>query len=274
MRVIRWSTVAAVAAAALTLSGAAQGVGPWPGLAAGVASNDGQLRYTATRSAETTVVRAITRGADAHVVTATRFDGRFGVPAVTSTGIAGGLSPNGRLLALSESPSYTGLRTQSTFLIVQTPSLRLSRRIVLRGEFGFDTFSRDGRWLYVLQHRNSSDLAAYVVRAYDLVQKRLLPGAIVAKGESENMRGYPVSRATRTGGRWVYTLYTRMTGQPFVHALNTDGRYAICIDLPTRVQTNQIWETKLGLSRDGRKLLVRSGGAVLARVDTRSFRVT
>jgi hypothetical protein len=274
MRVIRWAIFAVVAATALTLSGAALGVGPWPGLAATVVSGDGQLRYTASRDGETTVVRALTRGAGSHVVGAVTFPGRFGIPAVTSTGLAGGLSPNGRLLALAEAPTYSGLRQQSTFLLLRAPSLALRDRIVLRGEFGFDTFSRDGRWLYVLQHTNASDLVTYVVRAYDLVHKRLLPGAIVAKGESEDMRGYPVSRASRSGGRWVYTLYTRMSGRPFVHALDTDGRVAICVDLPARVQSQQIWETRLALSRDGRKLLVRSGGAVVARVDTRSFRVT
>jgi hypothetical protein len=274
MRVMRWSTLVAVAAAALTLSGAAEGVGPWPGLAGAVVSGDGQLRYTASRTAEGTVVRAVTRGKGAHVVGAARFDGLFGIPAVTSTGVAGGLSPDGHLLALAEPATYSGLRARSTFLLLRAPSLALRSRLVLRGEYGFDTFSRDGRTLYLIQHTKTSDLVAYVVRAYDLVHNRLVPGAIVAKGESENMRGYPVSRATRTAGRWVYTLYTRMTGRPFVHALDTDNRTAICIDLPARVQSNRIWETKLGLSRDGRKLVVRSDGAVVARVDTRSFRVT
>jgi hypothetical protein len=274
MRVIRLLTLVAVAATALTLSGAAQGVGPWPGLAATVASSDGHLRYTATRGAETTVVRALTRGAGAHAVGVARFDGRFGIPAITSTGVAGGLSPNGRLLALTEPPTYSGLRAHSTFLLLRAPSLALRQRIVLRGEFGFDTFSRDGHTLYLIQHEKASDLVAYVVRAYDLVHQRLVPGAIVAKGESAGMRGYPISRAAGAGGRWVYTLYTRMTGRPFVHALDTDARIAVCIDLPARVQSQQIWETKLALSRNGSKLLVRSGGAVVARVDTRSFRVT
>lgn len=274
MFVFRWSILAAAAGAALMLSGAALGVGPWPGLAGAVVSSDGQLRYTASRGVDGTVVRAVTRGTGAHVVGAARFAGRFGIPAITSTGVAGGLSPSGRLLALTESPTYNGLRTQSTFLLLRAPSLALQQRITLRGEFGFDTFSSNGRWLYLIQHKNSHDLVAYVVRAYDLVQHRLVSGAIVAKGESADMRGYPVSRAAQPSGRWVYTLYTRMTGRPFVHALNTDGRVAICIDLPARAQTNQIWQTKLTLSRDGRNLLVRSGGTVLARVDTRSFRVT
>src|SRR4051812_9789054 len=62
MRVMRWSTLVAGAAAALTLWGAAEGVGPWRGLAGAVVSGDGQPRYTASRTAEGTVVRAVTRG--------------------------------------------------------------------------------------------------------------------------------------------------------------------------------------------------------------------
>jgi len=35
-----------------------------------------------------------------------------------------------------------------------------------------------------------------------------------------------------------------------------------------------MWEARLALTPDGRKLLVRSGGAVVSRIDTRSFRVS
>jgi len=88
------------------------------------------------------------------------------------------------------------------------------------------------------------------------------------------MRGYPVSRATGHAGRWVYTLYNRQTGEPFVHALDTNHRYAVCIDLPEQVGGQDIWQTRLALTVNGRTLLVRSGGAVVARVDTTSFRVS
>jgi hypothetical protein len=35
-----------------------------------------------------------------------------------------------------------------------------------------------------------------------------------------------------------------------------------------------MWETRLALTADGRKLLVRSRSSVVSRVDTRSFRVS
>jgi DNA-binding beta-propeller fold protein YncE len=274
MPVMRWSSLAAVAAVALTISGAAHAVGPWPGLASAVVSPDGHVRYTASRSAESTTVRARTLGAGGAVIATTKIDGLWGIPAITSTGVAGGLSPDGRVLVLAQPPTYNGLRKESRLVLLSTKTLALRETVVLKGEFGFDAFSPDGRTLYLIQHKSVRDLVAYVVRGYDLGQKRLLPGAIVAKGESENMRGYPVARATRAQGAWVYTLYTRQTGKPFIHALATNDRYAVCIDLPWAASPQQIWTTRLSLSRDGRKLLVRSGGTVVARVDTRSFRVT
>src|SRR5437899_1858493 len=82
----------------------------------------------------------------------------------------------------------------------------------------------DGRTLYLIQHTSTSDLVRYVVRAYDLRTKRLLPGTITDPREpGEAMKGYPVARATSLHGAWVYTLYLRMGGKPFVHALNAAG---------------------------------------------------
>jgi len=78
----------------------------------------------------------------------------------------------------------------------------------------------------VIQHVSNKDLVRYVVRAYDLPSRRLLPRAIVDKRNAgEVMRGYPVSRATTPTGDWVYTLYTRNAGSAltFVHALRPIG---------------------------------------------------
>ncbi len=273
MRVLRWLVVVAVAGAALIASGVALGVGPWPGLAGAVVSPSGDVRYTASRGNGSTTVRAVRPAKQGGVLATAQFDGAWGIPAVTSTGVAGGVSPDGRMLVLSEPPSYKGLRSESKFLLVSTATLKLEDTIVLNGEFGFDTLSSDGRTLYLIQHRSRADLVSYVVRGYDLRQKGLLPGVIVAKGESGSMRGYPVARATSHGGTWVYTLYHRLNGNPFIHALNTGQRFAVCIDLPTRIGSSNIWSARIVLSPDGRRLVVRSGGAAVATVDTMTFRV-
>lgn len=273
MRIARWLVVGAAMTAAVVASGTAFGVGPWPGLAQAIVAPSGELRYTASRAGDATSVKAL-RVAGAEVVASRRFSGAYGIPAVTSTGLAGGLSPDGRLLVLAEPPNYQGLRERSRFLVISTDRLSPVGTIVLRGEFGFDALSPDGRTLYLIQHASSNDLVSYVVRAYDLRARRLLPGAIVDKREaSEAMRGYPVARATSNRGSWVYTLYHRGSGKPFIHALNAARRTAFCIDLPWDTSTDDVWRARLELADGGRQLVVRANGVAVARVDTKTLSV-
>jgi len=273
MRVSRSIVTVAAIAAALGAAGAAWAVGPWPGLASSVAAPSGDVRYAAARSGGSTVVRKIS--ADGQLLASRRITGLFGIPAITSGGAAGGLSPDGRLLVLAEPPNYGGLRQQSRFVVLSTGPLSKVATITLPGEFGFDAISPDRRTLYVIQHATQSDLVRYVVRAYDLAQRRLLPRAIVDKREpDERMRGYPIARATSPGGAWVYTLYTKVPGSSvtFVHALNAAGRSAFCVDLPAWTADESIWDARLDLA--GNMLTVRDkSGAVFARIDTRSLRV-
>jgi hypothetical protein len=272
MRTARWLVLGGVVVAAMVASGAALGVGPWPGLAPTVAASAGNVRYTAARAHGSTTVRAI-RGKS--VIASATFEGAYGIPAVTSVGKAGGLSPDGRLLVLVEPPSYNGLRSESRFLLVSTGGLSMVDSIVLSGEFGFDAVSPDRRTLYLIQHVSGSDLVRYVVRAYHLRAKRLLARAIVDKrAPDEARRGYPIARATSVGGGWVYTLYTRAPdgARPFVHALNAAARAAFCIDLPSWT-TGNIWEARLELANVGRQLIVRSGSTAVARIDTKTLRV-
>jgi hypothetical protein len=273
MRNARWLVLAVILVAAASTCGSALGVGPWPGLAQTVSSASGDLRYTATRAGGATTVKAIASG---RAVASARFDGAWGIPAVTSVGLAGGLSPDGRMLVLVEPPSYQGLRTESRFLVVSTPKLEQRASITLRGEFGFDAISPDRSTLYVIQHVSSHDLVRYVVRAYDLRARRLLPGAIVDEREpSAVMRGYPIARATSPNGAWVYTLYMRNVpaGRPFVHALNAAGRSAFCVDLPAW-RAGNIWEARLGLAAGAGKLRVLApGGVTFATIDTKTLAV-
>src|SRR5258707_15481933 len=108
MRIPRWPVLGAVVLVAMVASGAAFGVGPWPGLAPTVAASSGNLRYTAVRSHGSTSVKAI-RGE--RVIASATFAGAYGIPAVTSAGRAGGLSPDRRLLVLAEPPGYEGPRS-------------------------------------------------------------------------------------------------------------------------------------------------------------------
>jgi hypothetical protein len=128
--------------------------------------------------------------------------------------------------------------------------------------------SADRRTLYVIQHRDASNLNAYVVRAYDLVRGVLLARPVVAAGEDTTMRGYPVARVATTRGTWVYTLYWRSDGTTFIHALATLQRRAVCLDLTWTTQSDA-WTARLLLSRDGKRLIVRApSGQVVQQVAT------
>ncbi len=273
MRVPRWTVVGVAAVAAMGASGAAFAVGPWPGLAQSVISGS-NVRYTASRTGGSTTVKAVRVG-DGNAFVSATFSGLYGIPAVTSNGLAGGLSPDGRLLVLAEPPDYRGLRAESRFLVVSTSTLTLASTIVLDGEFGFDALAPGGRTLYLIQHASSDDLVSYRVRAYDLRAKRLLPRVIADKSEPDaTMRGYPVARATSDGGSWVYTLYFRQGAQPFIHALNAARGTAVCIDLRWNVRTDNVWGARLDLANRGRELLVRApSGVTVATVDTKTLRV-
>jgi hypothetical protein len=267
---MRALTCTAVLAAALAAAGAAAAVGPWPGLARSVADPARDLRYTAARGGDATTVGAVR---DGKVVRSATVAGAFGIPAVTSGGLAAGLSPDGRLLVLAQ-PRGLRPRQRSTFLVLSTARLAVQARIVLSGEVGFDALSPDGRTLYLIEHASRSDPTRYVVRAYDLRQRRLLPGAIVDKRNvDEVMSGYPVARAESARGRWVYTLYRRAGREAFVHALDTAGRRAFCIDFEWRGGDRELWGARLRLADGDRRLVVRSDGENVVTIDTRTLRV-
>jgi hypothetical protein len=133
--------------------------------------------------------------------------------------------------------------------------------------------------LYLIQftHSPSSDPSHYIVRNYDLRRNRLLPGRIADRAEQEgSIAGYAPTRTTSENGRWVYTLYQKPSGEPFVHALDTVGASAYCIDLPSSASTNQaLYTLVLSLHNRDRTLAVdwRSGRPWL-RVAVGSWRIS
>jgi hypothetical protein len=71
----------------------------------------------------------------------------------------------------------------------------------------------------------------------------------------------------------VYTLYMRSNGSPFVHALDTVDRHAVCVDLPRRVSQAQARLMKL--ERKNMKLLVEAAWATrpIAAIDVKTLRL-
>lgn len=255
-------TLAIGFSAAAVLAAPAGAVGPWPDTVGSITALDG-TRYSVTSDGSTTELTARRDGTSTKVV----LQGAWRVPAVTSTQLPGGLSPDGKVLVLVQQTTSQQLREVSKLLVVATKTLRVQKTVVLRGEFGFDAVSPDKRTMYVIEHRNSANLNEYIVRAYDLARGVLLAQPVVAKGEGVAMGGYPISRVATTRGTWVYTLYWKTDGTTFVHALATSQRRAVCLDLTWK--TSNVWQSHLGLSRDGHTLLVRDpAGKLVASVAT------
>jgi len=269
---------AGLVAAFLVTAGAAGDGGPSPGVALGwngVAARDGTVRYVAlpTPSGKETAVAAVaTRGG--RVVRWGGLAGGWGIPMATFGGDAEGLSRDGRRLLLGGLATVRPDTRVTRFALLATKTLRLQRVITLRGAFAYDAMSPDLRTLYLIRYLPGTADVRYEVRAYDLASGRLVPEPIVDRREpDEKMQGSPVARATSADGRWAYTLYSR-PGDPFVHALDTVGRRAVCVDLPWKNADEAIFKVRLGLEAAGRRLVLRQGGAGrLAIVDTTTWKV-
>lgn len=260
---------------ALVSSSAAGSGGPSPGLMTGW---DGTLdaargvRYVAMPVATTTIVAAV-RTRDGRMLRYSTIRGGFGVPIVAFDGTTEGVSRDGRTLVLSE----LGASLQATrFAVLRTSTLRLQKTVTLKGLWAFDALSRDARTLYAIRYFGNGPNPRYEVRAVSLVTGKPLGGAIVDKREpDEEMNGSPWARTRSANGAWAYTLYAKPDGTAFVHALDTAGRRAFCVDLPWRSSTQALSGVRLSLAADGRSLVLsKAGSGRLALVDTQTFAVT
>ncbi len=233
---------------------------------AGVASQNGAFHYVAlpNGTGATLLVKVYT--ADTAVYGSMTLPGSWGTALIGNGGEAGqGLSRDGRTLVLESTSGPLG--SSAKFLVVDPMHWKVLRRITLRGSFTFDTLSPDASNMYLIQYTASNDLTHYIVREYDLRTGRLLPGKIAARDEDGNestMAGYALTRTTSANGRWVFTLYQKPSGMPFIHALDTVAGVAHCIDLPWS-KRGDLYNVVLSLRNDDRTLAVhwRSGRPLL-----------
>jgi len=215
----------------------------------------------------------LVRDRDGKTVRQRVLSGKLGVPGITFNGLAEGTWSSGRRLLLSSS-IYDDV-TRTRFVVVDTRTLRPLRTIALRGAFAFDALSPSGARLYLLQFPQGINGGIhYVVRSLNMRTGRLEPGAIVDRTEpDERMSGIALARVWSKNGTWAYTLYNGGTSHAFVHALDTRTRTARCIDLPWSGQAQSILDG-VGLAVAGPMLVLSTrGGAVLSRIDTRTFSV-
>jgi len=199
------------------------------------------------------------------------------VPVVAFDGTASGLSADGRTLLLMR-PQTRPRPDATTFAVLDPESLGRQQEVTLDGYFSFDAISSDGRVVYLIRYTDPPDLTAYEVRGYDLEQGELLPDPIVDPDEpDEAMTGAPVTRAVSPDGRWAYTLYDSLHRDhpPFIHALDTEGATAQCIDLEALSDDDRrLWRMRLEPSSAGTTLGVTDRGGTLVSVDLETYDVT
>jgi hypothetical protein len=269
------ASLAALAVAVPVATAAADGL-PLPAedSPSGVRAPDGTSRYLSVALAGRTAVLA-QRTAGGAITGRADLRGRFTIPLVAYDSSAGGISGDGRTLVLIR--PRTGFPRRATTLAVMSvrPWLRLRRLVRLHGDFSYDALSPDGRSLFLINYTAPRDPTKYRVRVYDLARGRLDPAPVVDPRESpDEMSGFPVTRVASRDGRWAYTLYARPDGTPFVHALDTRDRAAVCVDLdgPTFAR-NDAYALRLAVAAGGARLDVRRRARRIATVDTATFRV-
>jgi hypothetical protein len=197
--------------------------------------------------------------------------GHFSIPIVAYDGSAGGLSADGSALVLIR-PRTTFPRTKTPFAILDAKTLRVRSVTTLRGDFSFDAVSPDGSTLFFIEYLSPDDPTQYAVRAFDTRGEELVREPIIDRTEpDEDMGGNPLSRATSHDGRWAYTLYDGAGSAPFVHALDTVGREAHCIDLDALAGRADLPDLRLRLGSGS--LAVVSATERVAVIDTASFQV-
>lgn len=266
-----------VAVGALTPAAAADGL-PVVGVdvgSSGVLAPGDDARYVTLPAGRDTLVARVERDGG-RVLRSLLVPGRFTIAAVAYDGSAAGLSADGRTLVLIR-PRARFPRAQTVFAVLDAGRMRLRDTVTLRGDFSFDAISPSGSWLYLVQYLSPRDPTRYLVRLYDLRAGRLLPEPIIDPREVGNvMRGSPITRAASPDGRWAYTLYDGAGDHPFIHALDTVGLTARCIDLHELAAYPDLFELRLrgGGGGGGYTLTVVDGDELLAVVNTRTFSVT
>jgi hypothetical protein len=268
-----WGAALALTVLAVIPASAASAAGPavpavaWNG---NVTTPSGDHSYAALSGRRDTVLMKIEKGSG-EVVRSNTIGGNFGLPAVTQSATAGGLSADGQTLVLVQPASRINVR-ETEFGIVSTDRLKVEP-LTLDGAFSFDAVSPDGRWMYLTEFPDARDPYDYSVRAYDLQRERFQREPIVDPSEpDEAMTGLPFGRVMSPDGRWAYTLYAG-GAETFVHALDTVGHTAVCIDVPQIEDVRNTYMLGLEPSGDG-DLVVLNRGKPVATVDTETFEVS
>ena len=188
--------------------------------------------------------------------------GSYQLPSATSSGVPGGLSPNGHWLVLeSFDQTPTSLPGASHLLVLDTTYATKPKRIDLNGYFTFDAVNNGGDRVYLIEYLSNT---GYQVRFYNLGASSgyLDPTVVFDKSDgSSAMAGIRLSGVPSHDQHWLYSVYVRPDRSAFIHALNLEGPIAFCIDLPgSGYATNpDEFHWSLAMSADGLHLYAANG---------------
>jgi hypothetical protein len=227
----------------------------------GVMSPDWSTLYVAEQSAGKTSVRAL----DVETSRALReivLDGAYSLPLITPDSVMGGLSPDGRWLALT---ARAGSK-KTQFVVLDTDFKQKPRQVNLDGYFLFDGLNNSGTSLFLTESLGDDPTAKYQVRRYDLASGVLDPHVIVDKLEGSTiMSGVRQTAVASKNGDWLYSLYLNPSYGPFIHALpindEDNGGLAFCIDLPKNGKEDMAKQARWSqiMSADKRTLYAVNG---------------
>jgi hypothetical protein len=232
-------------------------------LPVGTPAPDWSRYYTVTRPAGSTLLSALDPGSGRTVAQAFLPAG-YALPDLGSIGPTGGISPDGRWLALTSQGLGPGGKTVTNFLVGSSSLTATFKPVRVDGDFSFDALSNDGQRLYLIQRM--SDPNHYQVRLYDLGANALSPYPVVDKQDpKEPMTGIRGDSVADPLGNFVFTVYARDSG-PFIHALPLDYPFAFCVDLPKDAANNieSQFRWSLAITRNGST--VYAANALLGRV--------
>jgi len=171
--------------------------------------------------------------------------------------------------AVSPEARYVVVRTGARARVIDGLRGGVLRKVTLKRGFTVDAISPEGRWLYLIQHKNGQQ---YAVRRLDLRTGVLRPGALVQKGEEEQMAGTPAGAIQSWDGNWQFTLYVNPAHKSaFVHALSLNQSFTVCIDLPGTGTPAQLRTYSLALSPDGHLFAANPALGVIADISTKTF---
>lgn len=158
------------------------------------------------------------------------------------------VAPNGNGFILGRADRLT-----TTFRVGST-------RFVLQGFYEAEAVSPDGGRLFLVHWTRTG----YELQQLDLASGRLSPTRL--DDPDEKMSGTATTAVTTRDGSWLLTLYSKDSGESFVHALDLRSGVAHCIDLPITGDYFLLGSSALTLSPDEKKLYVAS--PYLGRVTT------